>query len=207
MHISVKICQWQFPMHSTGNREDKKNCSEIRPLFWKIRTQFGWGCVPSRNFSSAPFEFMRPNFRPVGVIGTYAKFGNRKRIGSHTGAEGRTSPTNTGPAPCSQVIAFKDLVYLSRPTTRTAIQPDLAGSNLVAEKPVIESKFQLWPGPTDLQFTVENWKLGGWHMLMFDWSALMTPRRQPWTEIVHFGDSYPIDVSHLSINFLCLPLL
>jgi hypothetical protein len=37
-------------------------------------------------------------------------------------------------------------------------------------------------------------------MFMFDWNAL---RRPPWTASVHFRDSYPIDVSHLSINFLC----
>ena len=30
---------------------------------------------------------------------------------------------------------------------------------------------------------------------------------QPWTACVHFPDSYPIDVFHLSFNFLCLLLL
>jgi hypothetical protein len=39
------------------------------------------------------------------------------------------------------------------------------------------------------------------------WSALMTPRRPSWTACVHFRNSYPIDVSHLSFNFLCLLLL
>ncbi len=29
-------------------------------------------------------------------------------------------------------------------------------------------------------------------------------RRPPWTACEHFCDSYPIDVSHLSFNFLCL---
>jgi hypothetical protein len=40
------------------------------------------------------------------------KSDNRKRIGSHAGAEGRTSPPNTGPAPCSQVVTSKDLVSI-----------------------------------------------------------------------------------------------
>jgi hypothetical protein len=34
------------------------------------------------------------------------------------------------------------------------------------------------------------------------WSALMTPKKvTPWTACVHFRDSYPIDVSHLSSKF------
>ncbi len=33
------------------------------------------------------------------------------------------------------------------------------------------------------------------------------PRRPPWTACVHFHDSNPIDVSHLSFTFLCLSLL
>jgi hypothetical protein len=36
---------------------------------------------------------------------------------------------------------------------------------------------------------------------------LWHPRRPPWKACVHFRDSYPIDVSHLSLNFLCLLLL
>jgi hypothetical protein len=43
---------------------------------------------------------------------------------------------------------------------------------------------------------------GGYHMLMSDWRAIMTPRRPPWTACVHFPNSYPTDVSHLSFNFL-----
>jgi hypothetical protein len=49
----------------------------------------------------------------------------------------------------------------------------------VAEKPDMESKHQLRPGLADL-----HGQLG-----------------------VHFRDSYPIDVSHLSFNFLFLLLL
>ncbi len=33
------------------------------------------------------------------------------------------------------------------------------------------------------------------------------PRRQSWTACVHFRDSYPIDISHPSFNFLYLLLL
>ncbi len=33
------------------------------------------------------------------------------------------------------------------------------------------------------------------------------PRVPPWTACVHFPDSYPIDVSYPSFNFLCLLLL
>jgi hypothetical protein len=51
----------------------------------------------------------------------------------------------------------------------------------------------------------------GWgeqHMFfMFDWSALMTLQRASWTACVHLRDSYPIDVSQLNFNILCLPLL
>jgi hypothetical protein len=43
-------------------------------------------------------------------------------------------------------------------------------------------------------------------MFMTDRSALMTPRMPPWTASVHFPDSYPIDIFHLSFNFLCLLL-
>jgi hypothetical protein len=55
-----------------------------------------------------------------------------------------------------------------------------------------------------------KWEAAGWgkkYMCIFDWSALKTPRRPPWTACVYFRDSYPIDVSHLSFNFLCLRLL
>ena len=45
-------------------------------------------------------------------------------------------------------------------------------------------------------------------MFMTNRSALMTPPLMPpWTASVHFPDSYPIDVFHLSFNFLCLLLL
>ncbi len=39
------------------------------------------------------------------------------------------------------------------------------------------------------------------YMFMFDQSALMIPRRPPWTACVHFRDSYPFDVSYLSFLF------
>jgi hypothetical protein len=38
-------------------------------------------------------------------------------------------------------------------------------------------------------------------------SSLMTPKWPPWTACVHFTDSYPVEVSHLSFNFHCLLLL
>jgi hypothetical protein len=33
------------------------------------------------------------------------------------------------------------------------------------------------------------------------------PEGRPWTGCIHFYDSYPINVFHLSFNFLCLVLL
>ncbi len=57
---------------------------------------------------------------------------------------------------------------------------------------------------------VGSCRVGGivYCMFMFDWSALITPQKATlWTACVHFRDSYPIDVSHLSFNFLCLLLL
>jgi hypothetical protein len=49
-------------------------------------------------------------------------------------------------------------------------------THLVAEKPVFESKHQLRPGPADLHLIVGRFKLGGKHMFMSDWSALMIPQ-------------------------------
>ncbi len=43
---------------------------------------------------------------------------------------------------------------------------------------------------------------------MSDWSALMTPQKATLdSKRIHFLDSYPLDVSHVSYNFLCLLLL
>ncbi len=78
-----------------------------------------------------------------------------------------------------------------------------------ATKPVIESKHQLQPGPADLQLLVGRCRLGDSipGMFMSDWSFLMTPQKATLAACVHFRYSYPIDVSHLSFNFLCLLLL
>ncbi len=48
---------------------------------------------------------------------------------------------------------------------------------------------------------------GVYSCLSLTGALLWTPRRQHWTACVHFRDSYPIDVSHLSFKFLCLLLL
>ncbi len=63
------------------------------------------------------------------------------------------------------------------------------------------------PHPAARQVFSYKWGAVGWgeqHMLMFDCSALMTPRKPPWTACVHVRDSYPIDVSQLNFNILCL---
>ncbi len=39
---------------------------------------------------------------------------------------------------------------------------------------------------------------------MFDWSALMSPQKATLDSCIHFCDSYPIDVTHLSFDFLRL---
>ncbi len=55
-----------------------------------------------------------------------------------------------------------------------------------------------------------KWGAAGWgeqYMFRFDWCPYDSPRRPPWTACVHFHDSYPIDVSHLNFNILCLMLL
>ncbi len=42
-----------------------------------------------------------------------------------------------------------------------------------------------------------------------DWSSLMTPQKATLNimRTVHFRDLYPVNVSHLNFNFLCLLLL
>jgi hypothetical protein len=52
----------------------------------------------------------------------------------------------------------------------------------------------------DLQFSK-------WFKKTIRKGALITPRWPPWPACVHFRDLYPINVSHLSINFLRLLLL
>ncbi len=50
----------------------------------------------------------------------------------------------------------------------------------------------------------------GWrekYMNFLAWSTLMTPPPPAPTASLHFRASYPIDVSHLSFNFLCLLLV
>jgi hypothetical protein len=51
---------------------------------------------------------------------------------------------------------------------------------------------------------VESCRLGGKHMFMFDWSALMTPQKAILDSLSTF--EYPSDISHLSFNILCLLL-
>ncbi len=55
-----------------------------------------------------------------------------------------------------------------------------------------------------LQIFIYQWGAEGCgvqHIFMSDWRALITPQMPPWTACVHFPDSYPVDVSHLSFNF------
>ncbi len=52
-----------------------------------------------------------------------------------------------------------------------------------------------------------KWGAVGWReklMFMFDWSALMTPQK---AILDSFVDLYPIDVSNLNFNILCMLLL
>ncbi len=46
-------------------------------------------------------------------------------------------------------------------------------------------------------------------MFVSDWSSLMTPQKATLNTMrtVHFRNLYPVNVSHLSINFLFLLLL
>ncbi len=71
-----------------------------------------------------------------------------------------------------------------------------------AAKPVIESKYKLRPGPADLHLLVGSWSLEYSLYLCLTGELLLSPRRPPWTACVHFPDSYPVDVFHLSFNFL-----
>ncbi len=61
-----------------------------------------------------------------------------------------------------------------------------------------------------LQIFIYQWELKAASFsiyLCLTLELLWPPRMPPWTACVHFPDSYPIDVSHLSCNFLCLLLL
>jgi hypothetical protein len=62
----------------------------------------------------------------------------------------------------------------------------------------------------DLHLLVGSWRLRG-IAYIYVWleSSYDPPECHPgqWTACVNFPDSYPIDVSHLSFNFLCLLLL
>jgi hypothetical protein len=73
-----------------------------------------------------------------------------------------------------------------------------AATRLVAEKLDMESKHQLRPGPADLHLLVGSCRLEG-IAFVYDRLSMRT--------LLHFCDLYPIDISHLSFNFLCLLLL
>ncbi len=61
-----------------------------------------------------------------------------------------------------------------------------------------------WP----VQFQLGSCRLGGNSIcLCLTGMLLFPPRRPPWTACIHFRDSYPIDVSLLNFNILCLLLL
>ncbi len=72
-----------------------------------------------------------------------------------------------------------------------------------------ESNHQLQPGQADLHLLVGSWKLGG-IVYVFIWLERSNdppedyPGLQTYTFIIR--NSYPINVFHLSFNFLCLVL-
>jgi hypothetical protein len=63
--------------------------------------------------------------------------------------------------------------------------------------------------PAPRQSFSYNWGAavwGGKYMFMLNWSALLAPKKVPWTACVHFCDSYLINIS-AQFNVLFLLLL
>jgi hypothetical protein len=79
----------------------------------------------------------------------------------------------------------------------------LGGRSFRATKPVIKNKHQAQPGRSSV-ISGEMQPGGNSICLCLTGVLLWSPKRPPWTAWIHFPDSYPIDILHLSFNFLCL---
>jgi hypothetical protein len=95
------------------------------------------------------------------------------------------------------IFSIRSIERNMRPILRAVYCPPSAA------KPVIENKHKLRPGPADLHLLVgaegELWVLT--YIYVWLYSSYGRPRMPPWTACIHFADSYPFDVSHLSFNF------
>ncbi len=102
-------------------------------------------------------------------------------------------------------------LYLHRLTTRSACPPGLAGSRLWHAWWRKNRLFKVNTscGTAGRSSFISGELKDGWDSICL-WltGVLLWPTRMPpWTASVHFPDSYPIDVFHISFNFLCLLLL